>query len=448
MQSLKANGSIAHTVGNVTFLITEMIKGFFDQKFFRHVHVNTRMVYREQKREENNSGYEFIKKNRPILVVKPKVDLTNTDIFLTHSLFTTNTYNAAFTGDSSNFMPFFRDMKSNIGISYLVNRIRVSFDVTIMLNTEYEQINTYNYLLNMVCPERVNYLKTALENYIPSKLVEYVSMLSGVPIRNEKGTVKDFLDYMMMNSNKYITFKERTSNSLEEFFMYYPLNIEWVMNDISIDEPSKKGFVVQSCNINFSITAEFNTVGLYELFYSDSLKGKMANADFSMTSTDGINIIPYFTIGNLFDVTDVNGWKLFYSNMFICENEGEPDELDLNPILGDNKSMLPEVVEYHNKHGISNSVIFHIILMRNNTQLSDKLDPSTCKKDYEFDYNTLKLKIFEPDANATYRIVIYVNNLYINNLVNTVNDIDCCYEQPVGKDASGRSKDDEGIGRK
>ena len=99
MYKATANGSMAHTVGNVTTLFTEFIKSLFPDNYFRHVHINSRMAYREQKREEN-SRYEFIKKYKPIIIVRPKIELTNSDIFLTHSLFTTNLFSMSFQGDS------------------------------------------------------------------------------------------------------------------------------------------------------------------------------------------------------------------------------------------------------------------------------------------------------------------------------------------------------------
>ena len=106
MNKTVANGSMAHTVGNVTTLFTEFLKSLFPKNYFQYVHIATRMAYREQKREEN-SDYEFIKKRKPILVIRPRIDLGNTDTFLTYSLFTTNLFGANFTGEAYNMMPFF-----------------------------------------------------------------------------------------------------------------------------------------------------------------------------------------------------------------------------------------------------------------------------------------------------------------------------------------------------
>ena len=79
--------SLAHTVGNVTFKFTKMLREMFGKKFFKYVYVDTRMAYTEM---GINNKKEFIHKNKPILAIKPVIDITNDDIFLSKSLLTTN----------------------------------------------------------------------------------------------------------------------------------------------------------------------------------------------------------------------------------------------------------------------------------------------------------------------------------------------------------------------
>ena len=134
----------------------------------------------------------------------------------------------SYQGDSSNYLPFYCDREKGCAINYLMNRIRVLFDCTIMLDTEFEQINQYAYLLNIITPERIYRMDTALEVYIPPSIVELASALSGVPIKDpDTCTVKPFLDYMMKHANKYVTFKERTSSSTKDFFMFYLVSIDY-----------------------------------------------------------------------------------------------------------------------------------------------------------------------------------------------------------------------------
>ncbi len=445
MNRVTANSSLAHTVGNVTTLFTEFIKSLFPDNYFRHVHVNTRMAYREQKREEN-SKYEFIKKTRPILVIRPRVELNNDDIFLSNSFFTNNSFGQRFTGDSSNFLPFFYDKKSRTAVTYLMNRIRVIFDCTIMVDTEFEQINQYSYLLNIVPPNIIYRMDTALEVYIPQTIMELVSAYSGVPIKDpDTGTVKPYLDYVMGNANKYITFKERTSSSTMDFFMFYPCAIDYIFTDISKDDPSKKSWASYSCNINFSITTEFNTVGIYNFFTSKTPSEMSFQVDLgTQKDKELINIVPMFTISNLFDDVELpNGFKMFYSRAFETEPElaGKPDSVDFSGEL--EYTNAKDIIAWHNKNGIPNSVYIGIIIMENNKKLEED-------KDYIVDWENLSVSILKSNPDKTYRLVMFMNQLYALNITENYNSISNAYEQQVGKitDKTINTKFDNEIGIK
>ena len=432
MNKTITNASIAHTMGNVTSLFTEFIKSWFPKDYFKHTHINTRMAYREQKREEN-SDYEFIKKNRPILVIRPRLDADNTDIFLTYSLLTTNNFDMDFRGRVSNMLPLFFDKEAGASVSYLMGRIRVIFDVTIMVDTEMEQINQYYYLLSRVVPERIYRMNTSLEYLIPGSIIELVSAYGGVPIKdNDSGTTREFLQYMMAHSNKYITLKERPSTSTLDFFMYYPLAIDWVVTDLSRDEPNKKSWAVYTSNINFTLTTEFNVASIYE-FITDRPGPKELGfkvdigGDNYRDRANGINIIPYFTIPNLFTETKLpNGFELLYTQAFETDpdKEGMEDDLNIEPIFRDTNAK--DIINWHNKAGISNNVFLQFIVMRDNEKLKEGVD-------YDIDLEGFKLIIRESHADSTYHISVFSNNGYILNLLENYNEITSSYEGPVGR---------------
>lgn len=449
MNKTTVNSSLAHTVGNVTSLFTEFVKSWFPKDYFKHTHVNTRMAYREQKREEN-SNYEFIKKNRPIFIIRPRIDLDNTDIFLTYSLFTTNRFGVDFRGASSNFMPFFMDKEKGISLSYMIKRIRIIFDITIMVDTEFEQINQYFYLLSRIVPEQVYRMNTSLEYFIPPSLVELVSAYSGVPIKdNDTGTTKEFLNYMMSHANKYVTMKERTSSSTRDFFMYYPLAIDWVVTDVSKEEPAKKSWAVYTSNINFTLTTEFNAVAMYEFITLQKQPKEMGlqvdiGSDHWRDRQDGINIIPYFTIPNLFAETKLdNGFELLYTQSFETDPECEDkeDSLDIEPIFRDTNAK--DIIDWHNRAGISNNVFLQFIIMQDNNKLTEGTD-------YRIDMENLTLYIMKAKADSTYHISVFINNNYVNTLMENYNEITSSYEPPVGKvtDKTVITKKDSEIGIK
>ena len=434
MYSLKGNGSIAHTTGNITFLLVEKLKSIFGEEFFHHIHITTRMPYREFLINENRKEDQFIKKNRPILIVKPKVIMGNDDIFMSKSAHIQPVMHSMFRSRDTEYIGLFRDNVNDITLTYLMNRLRVQLECTIMLDTEYQQTNIYSQMLNLYNERQIYWMNAATECYVPRDIIEAISKISGKPIRNpETGLVRDFLNYLTGNSSKYFTFKEKTASQTEEFFVYYPLTIEYVFTDYNKSEMQKHGDVSGSADINFILSAEFNTIGMYQLLTERDDVVEKANAQVLIDTSHGMNIIPIFTVQNLFKEVDEHGWKLFYSNIFSLDPDiprGEPDILDLSGLF--KESMLREVLEYHKKNGITNDILFNIYIMKNNTVLN--CDKSKGKISYKVELEKQRVLIYNKTYSATYRIVIYINNLYIMTLMNRLNNLEDSYEVDIHKD--------------
>ena len=434
MYVVKGNGSIAHTTGNVTFILVEKLKSIFGENFFHHIHVTSRTPYREFLINENRREDQFIKKNRPILVVRPKVIIGDDDIFMSRSYHTQPVLHSSYNSKNTEYLPIFRDNVSDLTLSYLMNRLRIQLDCTVMLDTEYQQINVYSQLLNLYHERQIYWMNAATECYVPMNLIELISKFSGKPIRDPNtGLVRNFLDYLSSNSNKFFTFKEKTASQTEEFFVYYPLTIEYIFTNYNREDMQKHGDVTGSANITFSLSAEFNTIGVYQLITERDDVVEKANAELLIDSSHCLNIRPIYTVQNMFRETDEHGWKLFYSNIFMLDPDiprGEPDILDLSGLF--KESMLQEVLEYHKKHGISNDILFNIYIMKNSTILNG--DKSKGKISYKIELDKERVLIYNKTYDATYRIVIYINNLYIMTLINRLNDLEGSYEKDIHKD--------------
>ena len=142
---------------------------------------------------------------------------------------------------------------------------------------------------------------------------------------------------------------------------------------------------------------------------------------------NGINIIPYFTIPNLFTDTKFdNGFELMYTQAFETDPqlEGQEDMLDLKPVFSDTNTR--EIIRWHNKAGIANEVFIRIIVMRDNDKLVNG-------KDYIVDYEDFRLIIKDSRADCTYRLCVFLNNLYVQDLMENYNNISSSNEPPVGR---------------
>ena len=397
--------SLSHTVGNVTFKFTKMLKEMFGKGFYKYVHIDSRMAYTEFMRHDDK---EFIHKNKPILAIKPTYDILNEDIFLTHSLLTTNMYGFNY-GMGQNIMPLFRDPEIGNSLGYMLDRIRVSLGVTILLDTYQEQMNVLGTFNAMYNTEQPYYNRTAIEIHIPHQFMEMISLDKGIPIYDQNGSVEKFLRYLNMNSSKPITFQMKNSNGHEEFFMYYPLNIEYMFTDLDRGDPEKKGSAYTNAPISFILTTEFNYAQLFAYntppnssSIQETITGDIVVPDFKGQEL----IVPMFTYENMFEPLDSNGWKYFTSRMYKVDETGVPDILDISSIF--ESTNIHDVIGYQNTLGLDNHMVLSVRVQMAGEELKEG-------KDFEFDYENLVIKTLKTNDKVTYRFTIYVNNEYIND---------------------------------
>ena len=406
--------SLAHTVGNVTQKFTKKLREIFGKGYFKTVHIDSRIAYVEH---GYNSKKEHFHKNNPTLAIRPSIDLTNDDIFLHHCLLTTNKYGQNFGVGGQNMLPFFYDPEIGCSIFYLLDRVRVIFGVYMEFDTVIEQINAHATFNAFYTPDTIMYERTAIEIHIPHQFMQMVSIDSGIPIYDENGSVERFLKYVNSHCCKPVTFQMKTSTANEEFFMYYPLNIEWIITDVDRSELDKKGFASEKAYMTFTLSTEFNTCQLFAYRApedSDSIKHEFTNVEIRVPDFKGQPlIVPIITYENMFDPEDEHGWKYFTSRMYkVDSNEGD-DVLDLSKIFeGTN---LKDIIQYHNLHGIDNHLLMDVHVDMAGVKLVEG-------RDYVFDYNTLQLITKKVNTIVTYRFYIYVNNEYVNDLLLRVNE--------------------------
>ena len=434
MYSALANTDIAHTIGNVTFIMVEYIRSLFPEHFFNYTHLSTKIAYTEFMNEEAQLQQRLIKKQTPILIVKPRPVSFDDDIFLSHTPWMWPIWGTQNDLDRSDYIRCFRDNENDITLGYKLNRMRVQCLVTMMFTTEIQQQNIYMQLRNRFERDRPYWMKTSTEIQVPHGIMEVISALSGKPmIEPESGSPREFLNYLMMHANKYFTYKQNSGKNRDDFFLYYPQTLEWVFTDFDVNDPSRKGQTNEYADINFTFTSEFNTIGMFQLSTEKDNQILEANKIVRMDEPTGQSIVPMFTVDKIFKTEDENGFKLFFTNIFNIDAELEPDVpdvLDLKPVFKD--KALKEILAYYDRNGLPYETLFNFIIMQNNKRLSDKMVNG--RRDYKLDLHGERIVIYNKNPSATYRLLVYVNNLKIMQMMNDVNHLTESYE---GKEQNG-----------
>jgi len=242
-----AQTSLAHTYGNVTAFILEYVKGLFPKNYFSTVTVSSKIAFKEFDILKNTNSNVF-KKTKPMLIIKPRVEIESNDNFLSGTYLTARVDDNYRDVDFSNLQSFIYDKSRGAEMKFLLNRIRMVFDVVIITETQIEQLNQAFYFKNAVRQDIPFFLSTSLESYIPREMMELMGNDVGIPVYDENGSVKKFLDYINTNSIYPVSYKMKNSSGHDEFFRFYPANIDTTITNLSIDDGSKKGLIIRLIN--------------------------------------------------------------------------------------------------------------------------------------------------------------------------------------------------------
>lgn len=402
-----AQTSLAHTYGNVTCFITEYIKTLFPRDYFNTVHIASTIAYK-QFDIFKNSKKEFIKKRKPMLIIRPRIEINDSDTFLYNTYLTTRMTDNYMDHDMGNLLPFLYDSETGNQMRFLMNRLKMYFDVTIVVETQMEQLNQVHFFKNRVRQDMPFFIRTSLESYIPRDLMKMIADDNNIPMYDEDGNVGPFLEYLNGISDYPISYKMKNASGNDEFFRFYPANIDTMFTGLSIDDGSKKGMIADAHTINFTVSAEFNSAGLY--YYFSKKNDFIDHEIYSLEDRKSGQIIPYFTVSNLYTGKLDDGWNLYSAPIFMVDPHKVPDELNLKDVL--NNSMV-SAIEYHKLNHMPLGMFMKVILMKNNHRLVEEVD-------FKVDFKDYILYTYDCDPDATYRLIIHVNTLYVNDLVDDI----------------------------
>jgi hypothetical protein len=398
--------SLAHTFGNVTAFMTEYVKSWFPPNYFKTTTISSTIAYRYFNILDNNNK-AFIKRNKPFLIIRPRVDIMSNDTFLSGSMLTTRITDNFYDRDFGNLQPFFDDKKKGVAVRYLMNRMKMYFDVSIITESQMEQMNQAVYLKNRVRQDRPFNINTALESNVPREILQGIAKDAEIDINDTKA----FLDYLNSNSLYPVTYKLKNSSGRDEFFRYYPVIMDTMITNLSMEDGSKKGFVDDVYAINFTIETEFPTSGLYYYFTKDPETIEVLNVALQDIGFDDNSerINPVFTVTKIFDIEMPPGWNLYTAPLYKVESNQYPDTLDISTLF--NNSMEASI-KYHLKNGIPMERLIRMTVIKDNEPLP--------AEDFDVDYEKMQLITKKVNTTSTYRLIIHANTLYVNELVSEI----------------------------
>jgi hypothetical protein len=410
-----AAASMAHTYGNVTSFINQWLLKLFPKDYFKTNYINSTIAYRDFA-TFNNNRKQFIKKQKPMLLVRPRIEIDTLDeLPLNQTYFCNRIYDTMNEDiNTGNLQNFFWDKDNNRQIQFLMNCLRINFDVSLVVETMMEQINLVHYFKNRV---RQNYdidLIGDLESFVSRDIMYVLAKDAGFEdVFTKEGSHRmgDFLSYVNSHSYYPVTVKYKNSSGRHEFFRFHHSHLNIAISGLDIDDGNKKNMVSDEYIINFTVRCDFNTAGLY-VYTSEN--DEVFNSLPSEVSIDETSMVPLLTPQEVFNNSRLpEGWNIYTVPAFDIDSPDIPYVLDFSGLLN---TSLEEAVRYHRKNGIPLSTFMNIELLKNNRTMEIE------RREYEIDWDNLEVKIYNCNQYQDYRFILSVFTTYLNDLLADIVD--------------------------
>jgi hypothetical protein len=414
-----ASSSSSVTYGNIASFIKEMLINNFPYNFFKYTNITSEIAYRNIRRQlGSNTSNEFYKRQKPWLIIRPQISVPSGDAYLYDTPLTKNYDNIEYGVDKRTLLPLIHDPDNSYKVLYKINRDQMSFDITLTVPSLTRQIDVYKYLVNNFVWERPYTVASSLEAMIPRDFVNFIGKITNVDIMPEK-TGPAMIPIMIQQLNKFsrypITYKVRNATSLDEFFMYYTTELLITLSDLSLDDVTKKNMVDESYNINFRINVEFNLPGM---FFLAGTKPALSQVYVDIRSSGGdsiVDYIPIYTLNNLYEKYKpvVDNYRLYLSSIIQTSPDAiTEDTLDISNFFED---AYTKVINETCKFNVSVDTLIKVIMVKDSVELIRDTD-------WNIDWNTKIVTIKNPDSTSTYRIIVYMNSILMNEKISEFTD--------------------------
>ena len=401
----EVNGDIAHTCGNASALVFNDFKSHFPKDYFKTEFINTRLAFRQFANIRKTVDF---KKQKPIIAMQPRLITDNSEfnIDFWHRLYGTSLYNLVHNWNN-NSVKFFKDTDKGVVIDFLVERMKMQFNFTILVSTEYQQYNVMAYMKNKFRIDHPYYIEdTTLETLIPDVVIKQLSEDSGIPIIDETQGVKPFLDYINKISNIPVIYGLQGATGKHRFFMVVTTNLWMNYNSFNISEGEKDGQISDHFPLELQLDVEFNYPSVFYYIVKHRRKPIINDETENGLLTENREVTMHLTFTQtLIPEYDEYKNKLYLSCVIECE-DSEEDCTDICSLFMKEqlKLMIKLIMEGRNP-----DVLIIVIVFEDGVQIH--------KRRYYVDWMTKQLKIKNTEKKKSYRIAIYINNTLMNDYI-------------------------------
>lgn len=388
---------MVHTVGNVTAIMLQFVLDQFPSQTFATALPSTRIAHRQLR----HTPKQIRTQPYPMCIVNPRVSLSGLDNRLAAGSYATTLWSTTSNRfqNRSEMEKLFFDKRNGIEWRGKINRVVMYFDFVLAFRSMPEQLRWASYLINRIPTDGGFFdIDTALEMALPDGFLMETARYAKIPMKDEHGNVSRFVDYLNMNSVYPVSYRFSSGRHKDAFYAYYLTSLLCNIHDLNYSSINKIGQTESDCPITFTIRCEFNTIGMFDLSVPNP--GPVREIP---VSSSGVAIPIFSDTFNERDFPLLYGWKIHSKP--ICKMDWGETEIYIGNGFG---QALNEMIDYHLKHKMNPELFINVHLRENRTLI---------EKGYYVDWERRVLVFQTVNYASTYRLIITINQLYINDML-------------------------------
>lgn len=382
----KACTSVSSIIGGVTSFMTNYFISKFPDGFFKKIYIS------DSFNPTNLRRFIFQKQPKPYFFIQPQFELGN--LFMEQPLpywYTTNYY--VIKNTHKNYVKIFEDTSRDISIFYVPNRIKVTFQTGMRLQTQMQAWDVLSYMNQNFEATGFNYVNgISMQAEVPKTFMVNLCRINGWNYNTPDGkeSLKKYLSKYSLNGINPVI---NTATSNISYMSRYFANILINYQDHPTSDKVVKNLIQSHAQVNYAFSAELWIPGAFimeinkermDLPLDDSYIQEPDNA-YKFTLVFNKEYIP----------DEVNGLPIIFNGEYVPDINVEVDVLDLKPIISEEVVNIIKSLSPHYK--------LDDILIINVYANGKKL---TCDM-YEVDWHRFILKTLKPETNKTYSLFIY-----------------------------------------
>lgn len=388
---------MAHTIGNVTAIVLQFIIDQFPNNTFATALPSTKIAHRQLR----HTPKQIRTQPYPMCIVNPRISLSGIDNRLAAGSFATTLWSRTSNRfqNRSEMEKLFFDKRKGIEWRGKLNRIVMYFDFVLSFQSMIEQIRWASYLINKIPTDGGFFdIDTSLELAIPDGFLQETSKYAGIPVKDSNNDISKFVDYLNMNSLLPVSYRFSSGRHKDAFYLYYMASLLCSIQDLNYATVSKANQVETDCPITFTLRCEFNTIGMFDLSVPNPGPFRLINPKDS-----GVTIPIFSDIFNEDDFPLLYGWKIHSKP--ICKMDWGEREVYIGGSFG---TTLNELIDYHLERNLNPELFINVKLRENRCLIDDG---------YYVDWKRRMLVFTNINYANTYRLIITINQLYINDML-------------------------------